>query len=169
MSTTRRIKEGFANRIGFGLRAGRLAFVLTCLMAVLGGQAEAKKDKNEDGVPIKVVVKDELKQAIPTAVIRHPDEQDRHRVNALTGAWEESKLYLPDGRELIFVPGMTLKLEVSAPGYMTKVIQYDVRKRKNVIEVELSQLVFDEQDVEEPTIRFGRDKPRDVGGVGPAN
>ena len=39
-------------------------------------------------------------------------------------------LYLPDGSELIFQPNTSIQLEVSAPGYLTKVIQYDIKKRQ---------------------------------------
>jgi len=133
------------------------------------GSAHAKKKNDGEGVNVKVTVKDEDGKPISTAVLRHPEEAERHRVNSLTGAWEDTNLYLPDGSELVFTPGMVLMLEVSAPGFMTQVIQYDVRKRKNAFEVVLAELVVDEQDVEEPMIQFGRDKPRDVGGSGPAN
>ena len=114
-----------------------------------------------DGVPIQVTVLDLDGNPISTAVVRHPEEADRHRVNALTGVWEGDVLYLPDGSEMVFVPGMTLTLEVSAPGYVTQIVQYDVRKRRNRIEVTLPVLVVDESDIEEPLIQFGRDKPVD--------
>lgn len=144
------------------------ALLLTALVGVPSA-AHAAKDKYEDGVPVKVVVLSPAGEPIPTAVIRHPDEADRHRVNSLTGSWEESKLYMPDGSELIFVPGMTIQLEVSAPGFMTQVIQYDIRKRKNTVEVTLPELPLDDSDIDEPLLQFGRDKPREDGGTGPAN
>jgi len=134
----------------------------------LGRQAEAKKDANQ-GVEVRIRVMDEAGDAIPTAVVRHPEEADRRRVNSVTGEWMASVLYLPDGSELIFVPGMSLQLEISAPGYMTQVIQYDIRKRKNLAEVTLLALKVDEETIDEPMIQFGRDRPRDVGGSGPAN
>ncbi len=132
------------------------------------GPALAKK-KDGEGVNVKVTVLDDVGAPIPTAVIRHPQEADRHRVNSLTGAWEGSVLYLPDGSEMIFTPGMNIEFEISAPGYMTRIVQYDIRKRKNNIEVSLPTLVMDEAGIEEPIITFGRDKPRDAGGAGPAN
>ncbi len=146
----------------------------TLFALIIGGSlassaADAKKNKYEDGVPLKVTVVDAVGEPVPTAVIRHPDEADRHRVNSLTGSWEESKLYMPDGSELIFVPGMSIQLEVSAPGYMTQIIQYDVRKRKNNLEVSLVELELDDSDIDEPLLQFGRDKPREAGGTGPAN
>ncbi len=143
-------------------------WMILALGTLLSGPVHAKK-RSDEGVPVTVKVLDEVGEAIPTAVIRHPEEADRHRVNSITGEWTAPVLYLPDGGELIFTPGMTLRLEVSAPGYMTQIIQYDIRKRRNRIEVTLSELEMDEEDIDEPLIQFGRDKPRDVGGTGPAN
>ncbi len=141
--------------LGFGLVAAPDAF--------------AKKADGE-GVPVYVKVLDGEGEPVSTAVVRHPDEADRHRVNALTGEWFASVLYLPDGSEMIFTPGMSITLEVSAPGYMTQIVAYDIRKRKNKIEITLPPLPIEvEEEIEEPLIQFGRDRPRDVGGAGPAN
>lgn len=132
------------------------------------GAALAKKTKGE-GVPVKVIVTSETGEPVSTAVVRHPDEADRHRVNAVDGSWEAAVLYMPDGTEMVFEPGLTLRLEISAPGYMTQVIQYDVRKRNNKIPVSLSQLELESEEIEEPVIQFGRDRPRDETGATPAN
>lgn len=136
------------------------AWILAALAGLLSGEALADKSA-DDGVPITVVVVDDAGKAIPTAVVRHPDEADRHRVNALNGEWTGSVLYLPDGTEMVFTPGMSITLEVSAPGFMTKIVNYDIRKRKNRVEVALPTLVVDESGIDEPIITFGRDKPRD--------
>ena len=130
--------------------------------------ADARKDKSE-GVPIQITVVDEAGAPVPTAVIRHPDEADRHRVNAANGRWTGTRLYLPDGSELVFTPGIAIKFEISAPGYMTQIVQYDVRKRKNNVDVQLPALMLEDDTIEEPLIQFDRDKPRDEGGPGPAN
>jgi hypothetical protein len=122
-----------------------------------------------DGVSVKVFVLDANSQPIPSAVVRHPKEADRNRVNAVTGHWEGSVLYLPDGSELIFTPGITLQLEVSAPGFLTKVVSYDVKKRRNQFPVVLEKMSLKDTDFEEPIIQFGRDKPKDEGGSGAAN
>ena len=135
-------------------------FVLA-LTTAFSTDALADKKAGDDGVPVTVVVKDADEKPIPTAVIRHPDEADRHRVNVMNGEWEGSILYLPDGTELVFTPGMAITLEVSAPGYMTQIVQYDIRKRKNRIEISLPTLQMDDSEIEEPVITFGRDKPRD--------
>ncbi len=147
----------------------RLLVLVLVALGVVASPAHAKKDKYADGVPVRVTVVDPDGKPIPTAVVRHPKEADRHRVNSLTGTWEASVLYLPDGSEMIFTPGMSIQLEISAPGYMTQIIQYDIRKRKNNLEVTLQPLDLGADDLEEPMIQFGRDKPREEGGTGPAN
>lgn len=137
---------------------------LVALVVFNPREAEAFAKKSDSGgVPVQVTVLDEEGKPIPAAVIRHPDEADRHRVNAMTGVWEADVLYLPDGSEMVFTPGMSITLEVSAPGYVTNIVQYDVRKRRNRIEVTLSKLVVDETNIDEPLIQFGRDKPREGG------
>jgi hypothetical protein len=138
------------------------------LMTMMTPMAEARKD-NDEGVPVTIQVLDVINAPIPTAFIRHPEEAESHRVNSITGEWTAPELYLPDGGELIFTPGMTVRFEVSAPGYMTQIIQYDIRKRRNKVEVILMEMAMDDEDIEEPLIQFGRDRPREVGGTGPAN
>lgn len=114
------------------------------------------------GVALRIEVSDPEGLPIPTAVIRHPLEQDRHRVNAVDGSWQGDVFYLPDGRELRFVPGENLELEISAPGYLTQRLTWEVRKKKlNRVEVELLVLVLSDEPIEEPPIRFGRDEPLD--------
>jgi hypothetical protein len=143
--------------------AGLMFMAATLVACPKSGQGSG------DGTLLKVTVIDIERDPIPTAVVRHPDVGDRIRVNSLTGSWAGRALYMPDGSELLFEPGLTIILEVSAPGHMTQVIQYDIRKRKNNIEVTLPALVVDDTDIVDPVINFGRDKPRDVGGAGPSN
>lgn len=134
--------------------------VLVLLLA-LAAPAEAKDKGADAGVPIRVVVTDEAQKPIPTAVVRHPQEADRHRVNSVDGSWEASVLYMPDGTELRFASRMTVELEISAPGYVTQVLSYQVRRRHNVVEVKLAPLVMDDTTLEEPPTSFGRDEPRE--------
>ena len=122
-----------------------------------------------DGVPVKVFVEGPDGKPIPTAVVRHPDEADRHRVNAATGHWEGSVLYMEDGSELVFMPNTTIQLEVSAPGFLTKVIQYDIKKRRNQFDVRLDQLSLKDDEFDEPIIQFGQDKKKSEIGGGAAN
>ena len=118
--------------------------------------------KEEDGINVQVQVLDPTGSPIPTAVVRHPDEAERHRVNTVTGIWEGNVLYLPDGSMIKFEKGMELAFEVSAPGYVTETVRYLVRKRKNLIQVSLEQMAEEEIEEEEmPIIGFGRDKPID--------
>ena len=147
---------------------GTLLSLALSLGLAVNGTAEAGK-KSDEGVNVRITVLDPAEEPIPTAVVRHPDEADRRRVNSVTGVWEDSILYLPDGSELRFVPGMSLQFEISAPGYITQVIQYDVRKRNNKVEIRLEQMEIEEEEIEEPLIQFGRDRPRDVVGGGPSN
>ena len=68
-------------------------------------------------------------------------------------------------------PGLNLRLEleVSAPGFVTKVISYDVKKRRNQFPVVLDGMSLKDTDFEEPIIQFGRDKPRSNVGGGASN
>ncbi len=136
-------------------RLGLLLIGLLTSCATLG-----KKDPNA-GVVVTIQVLDTKGSPIPTAVVRHPEEADPHRVNSLNGEWYASELYLPDGGEIIFQPGMDLKLEISAPGYMTRNIQYKIEKRKNDVPVTLDTLEVDDSEIIAPTLEFGRDKPRE--------
>ncbi len=148
----------------------RLLLLTLLALTLAPGTALAKKGEGSVGTRVNVTVMNEAGEAIPTAVIRHPDEADRHRVNSVDGSWEEEVLYMPDGTELIFEPGLVLFLEISAPGYETQVIQYEVRKRKNFVEVKLAKLNFDDEEIEEPMMSFGRDTPRESdSSAGPAN
>jgi len=115
------------------------------------------------GIPVTVVVTQEDGTPIPTAVVRHPLEAARHPVNTVNGEWTESVLYMQDGSEYIFEKGMTLEFEGSAPGYINQKIQYLVRKRKNRFPVVLHPMVMedDAEEMDDPVIQFGRDKPID--------
>ena len=114
------------------------------------------------GIPVTIRVEDPEGNPIRTAVVRHPLEADRLRVNAETGEWTGSVLYLPDGSELIFEKDSELQFEISAPGFQNFNLAYKVRKRKNVVPVTLYPMdmtdINDEED-EEVIIGFGRDRP----------
>jgi hypothetical protein len=137
-------------------------------MCVLSPPAFA--DKGEPtGVPVRVTVLDATGAPLSTAVVRHPKEADRHRVNAATGEWEASALYLPDGSDLPFVPGTTIELEVSAPGYLTRVVEHEVKKKRNRIDVVLEAIDLDAADDAEPILEFDRDVPREDASSAPAH
>lgn len=131
------------------------------LFAMLAG---APAWAQEEGIPVAVEVRDAATgKIIPTAVVRHPMEAERHRVNTETGRWTEKVLYMSDGSELLFTKGMVLNFEVSAPGYANENVAYIVRKRNNVIPVSLTkmELSLDDDLESDPSIQFGRDKPLD--------
>ncbi len=142
-------------------------FAWTFVVVMLGvtTYAPAALAQSDPGIEIMFVVTDaESEEPVSTAVVRHPEEAERHEVNRDTGTTKISVLYLTDGREIIFEKGMILTFEVSAPGYMINKIQYAVKKRKNVVPVPLTKmnmadLMGDEDD--DPIIQFGRDKPID--------
>jgi hypothetical protein len=130
----------------------------------------ATTPQGEVGTIVQVTVEDSEGDPIPTAVIRHPEEADRHRVNTVTGVWEEEVLYLPDGTELIFEPGLLLYLEISAPRYVSQTIQYEVTRRRNRVIVTLEALEIEEAVIDAPMMSFGRDRAIDsAGGGGPSN
>ena len=139
-----------------------------CALFLVSCATMKKRDAGE-GVTVTVKVMDESGDPIKTAVVRHPEEADPHRVNPQNGIWYDSVLYLPGGGELVFTPGMYLQLEVSAPGYLTRVIGYDIVKRNNEIPVHLKELEVDDSDIIEPTLEFGRDKPREGMSTGASN
>lgn len=138
------------------MKRGAIALVLAGLFS---GQALAKDDA---GVEVKVYVLTPQGDPVTTAVVRHPLETDRHRVNAQDGSWKATSLYMPDGTELRFTSGMDLQLEVSAPGFETAVITYQVRKRRNTVQVTLQAIEMADENIEEPIITFKQDKPRET-------
>lgn len=118
----------------------------------------------EEGIPVAVKVMDVNGNPISTAVVRHPEEEERKPVNTVTGIWQGNVLFMPDGRMVNFEAGMELTFEVSAPGYILQTVRYVVRKRKNLIEVTLQAMELEEEGEEDmPIIGFGRDKP--IGGI----
>ena len=54
-----------------------------------------------------------------------------------------------------------LEMEISAPGYVTQIVQYDIKKRRNKVPIFLEKMEIDDSDIEMPSIPFGRDKERD--------
>jgi hypothetical protein len=136
---------------------------------LVAGPADAKKRSKNSGVNVKVKVLDESNEAVATAVIRHPEEDQRHPVNSVDGTWEAAVLYLPDGSELMFVPGERLRLEISAPGFVTQHVEYQIKRRRNSFAVNLKAIELDDEEIEAPVIQFGRDRPREGGGGVPSN
>jgi hypothetical protein len=142
----------------------------TVLLASMLGNAEAKKQKDGEGVLIEIVVLDgESANPISTAVVKHEKEADSSRVNQLSGKWQAREVFDSDGEEYLFLANQTEQFSISAPGYMTQLIQYDVRRRRNNIEIRLQKMEIDTDTIEPPLIPFGRDQEREGGGPGGAN
>ena len=128
---------------------------LALLLALASAHAEA-------GIPVRVEVTDTLGHPVQTAVVQSPDEDVRHEVNKVDGSWEGTKIYTKGGAEVVFEPGLALKLAVSAPGYRTQDVEYIVRKKKNVLVVALDTLpATSSEPAVDPTVGFDHDDPID--------
>lgn len=132
---------------------------LLAALLTLGASSPAMA-KSTDLV-LKIFVLDEEGGPVTTASVRNTQEAEKHGVNAETGSWESAVLYLADGTELKFAPDMQVDFEISAPGYVTQKVSYLMRKRKNVIKVNLGKISDTEDTDEDVDINFGRDKPRE--------
>ena len=139
----------------------RTVIVAVLAACLLSGPVALAQD---EGIPVQVRVVDESGNPIPTAVVRHPEEAERHRVNTNTGIWEESVLYLADGSELIFLKAWSCSSRFPAPGYANEKVRYIIRKRKNLIEVPLEAMDLNLDDPTRATTSSsasGRDVPLD--------
>ncbi len=128
-------------------------------LGLISGSASAA-----DGIPVSLKVVDAENNPISSAVVRHPEEKERHRVNMETGVWTGDAIYLEDGSEVIFEKNLELTFDVSAPGYQNTRFSYVVKKRKNVAVVKLEKMAIDldgEEEDEGPVIGFKHDTPRD--------
>ena len=116
------------------------------------------------GVPLTITVIDAATEApIPTAVVRHPAEANRHQVNTANGSTTISVLYMEDGTELAFKKKMQVTFEISAPGYLNQKFTYVMRGKRNKVTVPLTKMNIevDMDEDDDPVIQFGRDRPID--------
>ena len=145
--------------------------LLFSLMFAGGTQdAQAKKKKDSEGVLIEFIILDQETEApIPTATVRYPGDVESSRVNEISGVWQASEIYLSQGKTVVFRPGETIQMEISAPGYVTQIVKYDIRKRRNKVPVALEKMEIDDSDLDMPSIPFGRDKERQPSTGGAAN
>ena len=139
------------------------------LMLVATPDAEAKKKKNEGVEVTFIIMEQDTQEPISTASVLHPSDIESSRVNELNGTWQSSEVYLPDGSVILFTPGSLLEMEISAPGYVTQIVQYDIKKRRNKVPIYLEKMEIDDSDIEMPSIPFGWDKERDPSMGGAAN
>ena len=74
-----------------------------------------------------------------------------------TGKWQASSLYDLDGNEIFFTKGKILDFTISAPGYTSRSVSYEVRGRRNLISVQLEPMehaVIDDENDENLMIRW---------------
>ena len=112
-------------RIGFGI-----------LMAHLALSTPAIADDADDAKLITVRVMDQNGEPIPNAWVRLPQTEGRRMVDEL-GKWQAKSLYELDGRERHFLKGMVLDFTISAPGYTSRSVAYEVQRNRNLISVQL--------------------------------
>ena len=89
---------------------------------------------------VAVTVTDMEGKPVPNAWVRIPETEGRRAVDPTSGIWEASMLYRYDGEPMVFTRGMNLELSVSAPGYLTQVIAFEVRARRNELPVQLEKM-----------------------------
>ena len=131
--------------------------------------AEAKKNKGDEGIEIEITVLDaETNEPIPTAVIKHAHASQPSRVNSVTGSWKDTESIDSAGEIHMFLPGNSEEFSISASGYMTQVAKYDVRRRNNVIEVQLEKMEIIAPALDDTIIPFGRDTVKTDSGPGGA-
>lgn len=138
------------------------------IMMAFMSNAEAKKRKKGEGVKVSITVLDhDSSKPVATAKVQHPKEEMPHRVNEVNGMWQDTEILLPDGM-LQFTPGSSLEFEVSAPGYITQHIEYDVRRWKNNVSIKLQKMDISTTGIEIPIVPMDVDEERDptMGGGG---
>jgi len=93
---------------------------------------------------------------IQNAWVRLPQTEGRRMVDE-TGKWQSSSLYDLDGNEIFFTKGKILDFTISAPGYTSRSVAYEVRGRRNLITVQLEPMVhavIDDENDENLMIRW---------------
>jgi hypothetical protein len=132
-------------RLGFGLLLASLAFFTSALA-----------DDEDDAKLITVRVLDGAGAPITNAWVRLPQTEGRRMVDEV-GRWQAKSLYELDGRERFFMKGMVLDLTISAPGYTSRAVGYEVRNRRNLVTVQLEPMnltILDEENDEDLMIRW---------------
>lgn len=131
------------------------------LLALPAIAAAGKKDVVEDlGVPLVVTVVDARNGApIPFASVREQQEKELHPVNRETGQFSTTTLYPSYNDEIPLAVGMELRIEVTAPTYAPREVEYTMRKRKNRVLVSLEPMDIPANLGSEPVFQFGRTQP----------
>ena len=135
----------------------------------LTNTADAKKGKDEGGILIEITVLDaQTQEPIPTAVIKHTLASQPSKVNSVTGTWSDTESIDKNAVVHEFQPGNVEEFSISASGYMTQVVTYDVRRRNNVIEIGLEPMEIIAPKLDDTIIPFGRDTVKTDNGPGGA-
>ena len=130
---------------------------------------EAKKNKDDEGILIEITVLDAgTQEPIPTAVIKHTLASQPSKVNSVTGTWSDTESIDKNAAIHKFLPGNVEEFSISASGYMTQVVTYDVRRRNNVIEIGLEPMEIIAPKLDDTIIPFGRDTVKTDSGPGGA-
>lgn len=114
---------------------GGLLAVIPVAMGLMPIPAHAERPQI-----VAVTVTDSEGKPIPNAWVRIPNTEGRRTVDPSTGLWEASMLYGYDGEPLVFTRGMVLEISVSAPGYLTRSIEFEVRARRNELPITLETM-----------------------------
>ena len=132
-------------RIGFGI-----------LMASLTLSMPALANDEDDAKLVTVRVMDQNGAPIPNAWVRLPQTEGRRMVDEL-GKWQAKSLYELDGRERFFLKGMVLDFTISAPGYTSRSVAYEVQRKRNLVSVQLRPMehnILDGENDEDLMIRW---------------
>ena len=131
-------------RVAFGLL---IASVMSTTPAT-ANEADAKI--------VTVTVKDSAGAPISNAWVRLPQTEGRRMVDEV-GKWQAKSLYEMDGGERFFMKGDVLDFTISAPGYTSRSVAYEVQKRRNLITVQLAPMtvsITDDENDEDLMIRW---------------
>ena len=118
----------------------RLLLTSLAATALAGGLVAPLSARAERPQIVAVTVTDIDGKPIPNAWVRIPNTEGRRTVDPATGLWEASMLYGFDGEPLVFTRGMVLQISVSAPGYLTQIIEFEVRARRNELPITLEKM-----------------------------
>jgi hypothetical protein len=135
--------------------AARQAFVLFATAAAWFTVPAFAQDLSAD---VTIHVLDTDGRVVPSAVVRHPLERELHRVNADNGTWKTDAFYFEGDRVEQLERGMTLTLEISAPGFRNAELTVLLRRRHNRFRVKLEPMTL-QDETQDPLVEFGRDRP----------
>ena len=123
----------------------RVFFGLLLASTVFSTSAIANE---KDAKIVTVRVLDKNDKPIPNAWVRLPQTEGRRMVDEF-GKWQAKSLYELDGNERFFMKKDVLDFTISAPGYTSRSVAYEVQNRRNLITVQLEPMNYAILDGEE--------------------